>query len=79
MAKTLIEARMAVSNVGHSVAAPGNTEPNIESLAFQGMPPVSTKEVPSVQLSLAIAAPDMMNRIQLGKTYRLLIVEDDGG
>lgn len=76
--KPLVVARMAVCNLGYGVATPGQSVPSSESIALQAAPPIASASVPSGNLSLGIADPAMMKKLELGKTYKILIVEDDG-
>lgn len=74
----LVEAKLVVTNISHGVGAPGDEKPSLEGVqlmglpsARQGMPGVS---VVNANLNLAIVDPEMMNKLVLGKTYKVLIV-----
>lgn len=78
MQSPLVVARMAVSNLGYGVTKPGQETPSSETVALQAAPEIATKSVPSGMFQITIADPEMMTKLKLGKSYLVLIVEDDG-
>lgn len=75
----LVEAKMAVASVAQSVKAPGETTVASESISLQAAAPIASKSVPNGMAQLGIMDPAMMGKLELGKTYRILIIEDDAG